>query len=289
MPGNHTTTLEQRIEIWERAQGNETDAQIATALGLRPVTVRKWRRRAKQQGRRGLASVMGCPARGVLCHFPLHVPQVLRTLRQSHPGWGPKTLRLECLHDARWCGQSLPSPARIAAFLKAEKLTRRYERHAALSQPPPPVLTAPHLEWELDAQGVRQVIGVGKICVINLGDPYSHVRTGSHACVGKIKANTADYPLALRRAFLRYGLPRGLSLDHDHIFFDNTSASPYPSQLHLWLMAWVYRCALLMWDALPNTGSLNALIKSSTPEPCTDIRSRMRGRCNRHSRSAWIF
>jgi hypothetical protein len=90
------------------------------------------------------------------------------------------------------------------------------------------------LEWEMDAQGVRQVVGVGKVSIINIGDPYSHVRTGSQACVGKSKADTADYQLALRRAFLRYGLPGGLSLDHDSAFFDNTSASPYPSQLHLW-------------------------------------------------------
>jgi hypothetical protein len=237
MPVYQSTTLQQRIEIWERAQHDETDAQIATALGLRPVTVRKWRRRAKRQGRSGLASVMGRPAKGVLSHFPPVVGQVLRELRQSHPGWGPKTLRLECPHDLQLDGQPLPSPARIAAFLKAEKLTRRYERHTTLSQPPAPLLNAPHLEWELDAQGVRYVMGAGKVSVINLGDPYSHVRTGSQACVGKSKADTADYQLALRRAFLRYGLPQGLSLDHDSAFFDNTSASPYPSQLHLWLIA----------------------------------------------------
>lgn len=237
MRGHPTTTLQQRIEISERALCNETDTQIATALGIRPVTVRKWRRRAKHQGRSGLASVMGRPAKGVLSHFASTVVSVLHELRQMHPGWGPKTLRLECAHDSRLEKERLPSPSRIAAFLKAEKLTRRYERHTTLSQPPAPLLKAPHLEWELDTQGVRQVIGIGRVSVINLGDPYSHLRTGSQACVSKTKADTTDYQLALRRAFLRYGMPRGLSLDHDSVFFDNTSASPYPSQLHLWLIA----------------------------------------------------
>jgi hypothetical protein len=237
MQVHHSTTLQQRIEIWERVQQGETDTQIAAALGLRSVTVRKWRRRAKRCGRSGLASVMGRPACGVLSHFVPAVGQVLRELRQAHPGWGPKTLRLECAQDARLQGHHLPSRSRIAAFLKSEKLTRRYERHTTLSQPPVPLLNAPHIEWELDAQGVRQVTGAGKVSVINLGDPYSHVRTGSQACVGKSKADTADYQLALRRAFLRYGLPQGLSLDHDSAFFDNTSASPYPSQLHLWVIA----------------------------------------------------
>ena len=231
------TTLQQRIEIWERAQQGARDPEIATALGLRAVTVRKWRRRAQQRGRTGLASQMGRPARGGLSQFSPLVAQVLREMRHAHPGWGPKTLRLECAGDPRLQGQALPSVARIAAFLKAEKLTRRYERHTTLSQPPVLVRKAPHQEWEMDAQGVRYVSGVGKVSVINIGDPYSHVRTGSQACVGKTKANTADYQLALRRAFLRYGLPQQLSLDHDSVFFEVSSASPYPSQLHLWLLA----------------------------------------------------
>jgi hypothetical protein len=196
----HSTTLQQRIEIWERAQRNETDPQIATALGLRVVTVRKWRRRAIRYGRPGLACVMGRPARGVLSHFAPTVGQALRELRQTHPGGGPKTLRLEIAQAPRLQGQPLPSSSRTAAFLKAEKLTRRYERHTTLSQPPAPLRNAPHLEWELDAQGVRHVSGVGKVSILNLGDPYSHVCTGSQTCL-KSKADTADYQLVLRRAF----------------------------------------------------------------------------------------
>jgi hypothetical protein len=43
--------------------------------------------------------------------------------------------------------------------------------------------------------------------------------------------------VALRRAFFHHGLPKQVSLDHDSVFYDNTSASPYPSLLHLWLIA----------------------------------------------------
>jgi hypothetical protein len=39
------------------------------------------------------------------------------------------------------------------------------------------------------------------------------------------------------RAFLTYGLPLRLSLDHDTVFFDNTTPSPFPTRLHLWLLA----------------------------------------------------
>ena len=36
---------------------------------------------------------------------------------------------------------------------------------------------------------------------------------------------------------LRFGRPKRLSLDHDSAFYDNTSASPYPSRLQLWAIA----------------------------------------------------
>ena len=41
----------------------------------------------------------------------------------------------------------------------------------------------------------------------------------------------------LRRAFLTTGLPRQISLDHGTVFYDNTSPSPFPRRLHLWLLA----------------------------------------------------
>lgn len=46
-----------------------------------------------------------------------------------------------------------------------------------------------------------------------------------------------DYQLTLRRAFLTYGLPETLTLDHGTVFYDNTPPSPFPTRLHLWLLA----------------------------------------------------
>mgnify|MGYP002372760772 FL=1 len=60
--GNRPTTLQQRLEIWERAQRGETDPQIAAAMQVKPITVRKWRRRVQHQGRAGLGSRRGRPA-----------------------------------------------------------------------------------------------------------------------------------------------------------------------------------------------------------------------------------
>lgn len=235
--GNRPTTLQQRLEIWERAEHGENDAAIAAAMQLSLLTVRKWRRRAQCQGRAGLGSQIGRPKSGPLGHATPELRQAVRQLRSAQPGWGPITLRLELADDLRFQGQKLPSRSRLAAFLKSAGVTRRCERHSELVQPPARESEAPHDEWEMDAQGVRQIVGVGRVSVINIGDPYSHLRVGSAACLAKSKADTADYQLALRRAFLRFGLPARLSLDHDSAFFDNTSGSPFPSLLHLWLIA----------------------------------------------------
>jgi len=235
--GNGAATLQQRLEISDRAERGETDPQIAIAMHFSPVTVRKWRRRAQREGRSGLGSHMGRPRTGALGQAPLELRDATRELRLAHPGWGPQTLRIELARDRRFGGLRLPSRARLAAFLKGEKLTRRHERHSELVQPEPQPATAPHDIWEMDAQGVRQLDDVGRVSVINIGDPYSHVRTESWACLHKMKPATHDYQLALRRAMLRFGRPKRLSLDHDSAFYDNKSASPYPSRLHLWALA----------------------------------------------------
>lgn len=235
--GNRATTLQQRLEISERAEHGETDPQIATAMHLSSATVRKWRRRVQREARSGLVSHMGRPRTGALGQASLELRDAARELRIAHPGWGPQTLRLELAQDRRFVGLRIPSRARLAAFLKSEKLTRRRERHSELIQPEPQPATAPHDAWELDAQGVRQLSDVGRVSVINIGDPYSHLRTESWACLHKTKPATHDYQLALRRAMLRFGMPKRLSLDHDSAFYDNTSASPYPSRLQLWVLA----------------------------------------------------
>jgi transposase InsO family protein len=239
MSANHqATTLQQRIEIGERAQRGETDPQIAAALQLSPSTVRKWRRKLQHEGRSGLAPKIGRPKSGILSTVLPELRTALRETRLARPGWGPQTLRLELGTDPRFQERvKLPSRTRIAAFLKAEGLTRRYQRHSELPQPPDTPPQAPHDEWEMDAQGVRIIVGVGRVAVINIGDPYSHLRVESRACLGKSKADTPDYQLALRRGGLRYGLPKRVTLDHDSAFFDNTCPSPYPSRLHLWLIA----------------------------------------------------
>jgi hypothetical protein len=88
----------------------------------------------------------------------------------------------------------------------------------------------------MDAQGVTTVSGLGKVSFINLLDTYSHFSVDSHACLHTRHPKAEEYQRVLRRAFVRYGLPEQISLDHDSAFYDNKSAPPFPSRIHLWLI-----------------------------------------------------
>jgi transposase len=231
-----TTTLEERVTIAERVGAGQSSREIAEALGRPLATIRKWRQRYRREGRTGLSSQMGRPAAGALAATPEEMKDALLLLREQHPGWGAETLRLEIAKDVRFAGLKMPSRARIAAYLKEQKKVRPYERHQDLPEPQAQAIQRPHQEWEMDAQGVTTVTGLGKVSFINLLDVFSHVSIDSHACPNASHPKSQEYQRLLRRAFLRYGLPEQISLDHDSAFYDNKSASPFPSVLHLWLI-----------------------------------------------------
>ena len=237
MAKGRRTTLEERIEINDRSDAGQTDPEIAPEMGFSVWTVRKWRRKGQREGRSGLVSQMGRPAIGVLGSYPIEMREAIREMRQAHPGWGPVTIRTELENDQRFAGMKLPSRSRIAAFLKQEELTRPYERHSELPQPQDDAPQRSHEEWEMDAKGVMQISFLGSVSLINLGDPFSRLKVDSFPCLETSKPSTLDYQLVLRRAFLQYGLPERISLDRDSVFYDNSCASPYPTTLHLWLLA----------------------------------------------------
>ncbi len=179
-PRGQTTSFQVRLEIMEQASAGLNDTQIATALGCSVWTVRKWRRRSLKLGRVGLASRMGRPPTGPVSTFPNELKEAILHLRTLHSGWGPNTLLTALKMDAYWCDQPLPSRAQIARLLKQTGLTRRYQPHHDLLQPPRTEPHTPHEEWQMDAQGVMRVEGVGKVSLINLVDVVSRLKAESY-------------------------------------------------------------------------------------------------------------
>ena len=231
-----TTTLAERVTIAERVEAGQSSREIAEELKRPLPTIRKWRQKYLREGRAGLSSQMGRPAAGALATASAEMKDAILELREKHPGWGAQTLRLEIAKDERFVDLRIPSRSRIAAYLKEKKKVRKYERRQDMPEPKAQPVQRPHQEWEMDAQGVTTVAGLGKVSFINLLDVYSHASIDSHACSNTRHPKSQEYQRVLRRAFIRYGMPEQISLDHDSAFYDNKSASPFPSVIHLWLI-----------------------------------------------------
>ncbi len=227
----------EKLACMELVKTGHTDAQSAQQSGWSIWTIRKWRRAYQKQGESGMVPVMGRKKQGTLSTFPAKMRDELEKMRKEHMGWGPITLLEEMLQQPAYFGQELPSRARVAAFLKEKQLVRHYQPHAGLPNPAPTSCLRPHDQWEMDAQGRQQVNGLGLVSVVNIMDVISRLKVSSYPILWGSGLKWKDYQLALRCAFLQYGLPKQISLDHDSVFFDNTCPSPFPSLLHLWLVA----------------------------------------------------
>ncbi len=155
----------------------------------------------------------------------------------------------------------LPIRSRIAALLKSANFTRRYQRHSELPEPKPLPEGRPHDEWQLDAQGTMKVDGVDNINLITIIDVVSRLKVESYPCLGTTNPPLEAYQLMLRRAFLTTGLPRRISFDHGTVFYDNTSPSPFPTRLHLWLLALGVDVRFTRKCCPPTTPRLNAPTK----------------------------
>jgi transposase len=236
------TSLEERVEIVKMVEAGKTDKEIAAATGWCERTVFKWRRREQILGRSGLGSDYGRPQRGAMSSHASQVRQQVLAWRQAHPGWGAGTLHAELKRSLEFAGRKLPSRAAIGRLLQEQGLSRRYEQHRPLPEPKHEEVKRPHQVWEMDARGHGYVPEVGVVALVHLNDCATHLRLLSYPVwVGAQRASrhpdTADYQTVLRLAFTDWGLPERLQLDHDSVFVDNLSKSPFPSRLHLWLAA----------------------------------------------------
>jgi len=234
---NKHTTVEERKQMVALAQQGWSTRQIAQHLGYAPSTVRKWRRRYREQGEQGLFSRMGRPKKGPLSTFSPALRQTLLALRRAQPGWGPRSLLAFLRQKAPWQGERLPSPAQVALFLREAGLVRRRQRRSRLPQVETSATPQPHEEWEMDAQGQITISGLGKGVVINMVDRATALHVGVLACPEVRKPNGEHYRMLCRLAFSRFGLPKRISLDHDTAFVGVSSRSPFPTSFVLWLVA----------------------------------------------------
>jgi len=183
---------------------------------------------------------MGRPKSGVLSSFNEEISKELLSLRKLHAEWGPETLLVELQGNPRFNSMVLPSIRGIARFLKAKKLSKKYEPHSDLPVDKRFKPKTSHQLWQIDGQGNSLVDDVGPIAMLNIKDVYSKVYVASWPAEMKSMQghpNTSDYQTTLRLGFMEFGLPKTVQTDHASVFYDNKTKSPFPTKLHLWLIS----------------------------------------------------
>lgn len=190
--------------------------------------------------RGSLHSQMGRPAKTPLQSFHPRIIEQIKNWRVQHPGWGPKTLFHELENNGRFDDLALPKPSTIAILLKEQGLTRPYSQHRPMPGPKSVPPENAHDLWQLDAQGGFQLLPIGPMTMINIKDVHSLIYCMAFPNRKKHltgHSKRTDYQCALRLAFMEFGLPKGIQTDHESIFYENKTNSPFPTVLHLWLIS----------------------------------------------------
>jgi hypothetical protein len=182
---------------------------------------------------------MGRPRCGVLGSFPEDVRKQIDHLRPTKEGWGAATIRVEMSLMADFDTISLPSERSICYSLKERGRCRTYYNPEVLASEACIVATAPHDVWQMDAEGNKLVNSVGMVSFLNIKDVFSKTYIGSIPCVlpGNFNHLTKKhYQWALRLAFREWGLCNKLQVDHESIFYENSTKTPFPTSFHLWAL-----------------------------------------------------
>jgi transposase InsO family protein len=181
----------------------------------------------------------GRPPIGAMGSFDKLVRQQVEQYRPAREGWGALTIQIELRYEADLKGFQQPSRSTIAAYLKEQGKTKPYKKRVEPPTRPcyPPEFA--HDLWQMDAEGNKQVDNLGTVCVLNLKDSFSKTYVSSLPLVFEKTCNhpqKTHYQRVLRLGFLEFGMNHRLQVDHESVFFDNISASPFPTDLHLWLL-----------------------------------------------------
>ena len=183
---------------------------------------------------------MGRPVEGCLSTYPPYIRKRIKELRRDNEGWGAMSILVELKEEYGYFESDIPSVDSIHRYLKQEGFIKVYEPSGILPTKACKEVKEAHELWEMDAQGAVQVEGIGYQSTINMKDSYSKKYCMSFPVVvknGKTQPRTIYYKWAFRLAFIESGLPSMIQVDKDSVFIENTSKSPYPSRLHLWLLA----------------------------------------------------
>jgi len=161
-------------------------------------------------------------------------------VRKENPGWGARSILLD-LQISYACAKTLlPSEDSIRRYLKQEGFIISKEPKGNLPMTSCKSPKKVHEQWEMDAEGAVLLKGIGYHSTINIKDGRSKKYCMSfpvQVANASTQPSMIHYQWCLRLAFMESGRPKRIQVDKDSVFIENSSRSPFPSKLHLWLLA----------------------------------------------------
>ncbi|MDW7990611.1 MAG: helix-turn-helix domain-containing protein [Anaerolineae bacterium] len=236
-------TEQERERIYQAKLEGKTLATIAAEIGCSLSCARKWWRKGRDEGRKGLQNRSRGPTpRGPLSRFAPPVAEAALAWKRRHPRWGPDRVLAQLRTDPSLQGLPLPSRSRLAVFFRErcpECVAQRKPRPP--QNPPPPRATGVHEVWQLDIQeGIR--LEDGTIASIgNVRDPVGAAMVASRAFAVQTdrhwrKLRWTEVQQVLREGFTEWQtLPDSVMTDNE-LTLTGSPTDPFPSLLTLWLV-----------------------------------------------------
>ena len=232
MPWRTPDLVTIRDEFVQQAMsGRFPVASLCNAYGISEKTGHKWINRFKEEGRPGLSDRSRAP-HDTPHKISLEVRREILALREKHPTWGPKKLRV--LLRRRTPERHWPAASSIGDLLRREGHAHPQRRRKVGAEFPIDAgLTAAHAPndvWSTDFKGQFRLKN-GDLCYpLTAQDAFSRFVIGTTAL-----SSTASLPvrIAFTRHFQEYGLPLVIRSDNG-VPFASPLAIGRLSKLSVW-------------------------------------------------------
>jgi transposase InsO family protein len=231
MPWNARTALEQRREFVQEWQLEQDDfAELCRRYGISRQTGYKWVGRFEAQGAAGLEELSRAPRKSPQA-MSAEVAAGVIELRQQHPRWGPRKLRVYLENHNP--GQHWPATSSIGSLLQREGLAqaRRLRRRTPPYNEPLAHAKAPNQVWCADFKGWF-VCGNGERCdPLTISDAFSRYLL---RCRAVEKMDGVHVHGIFEAVFRECGMPEAIRTDNGPPF-----AAPTPAGLSRLAMWWL--------------------------------------------------
>lgn len=206
MPWKAATTMSLRKEFIDLIRSETVTIQSACdRFGISRKTGYKWLHRFQLGGAEALSDQsrrpQGCPWR-----TPRATEEVILQVRDAHPAWGARKLRLRL--QAKAC-EDLPSASTITSILRRHG---RIDPHEAIKHQPCQRFEAlePNALWQMDFKGHFLALS-GRCHPLTVLDDHSRYNIGLVACVDETRHTVQQELMTL---FRQFGLPHRILADN---------------------------------------------------------------------------